>query len=101
MASQPRSTSSIPIISAATTNMSSQIPVFSKKSDNPSNPGKKATFVAESAPSTKMTTSVPILVSNNEILSMFQQVQQQMLDQQKMNQRLLREMETLRAEKNK
>ncbi|KAD4585878.1 hypothetical protein E3N88_23479 [Mikania micrantha] len=101
MASQPRSTSSLPIVSAATTNVSSQIPVFSKKSDNPSNPGKKATFVSESAPSTKMTTSVPILVSNNEILSMFQQVQQQMLDQQKMNQRLLREMETLRAEKNK
>ncbi|KAD3640093.1 hypothetical protein E3N88_29316 [Mikania micrantha] len=101
MASQPRSTSLLPIISATTTNVPSQIPVFSKKSDNPSNPGKKATFVAESAPSTKMTTSVPILVSNNEILSMFHQVQQQMLDQQKMNQRLLREMETLRAEKNK
>ncbi|KAD7478294.1 hypothetical protein E3N88_01430 [Mikania micrantha] len=98
MASQPRSTSSLPIVSATTTNVSSQIPVFSKKPDNS---GKKTTFVAENAPTTRMTTSAPILVSTNDILSMFQQVQQQMMDQQKMNQRLLREMETLRAEKNK
>ncbi|KAD5961644.1 hypothetical protein E3N88_13117 [Mikania micrantha] len=68
MASQPRSTSSLPIISAATTNVSSQIAVFSKKSDNPGNPGKKTTFAAESVPSTRTTTSAQILVSNNDVL---------------------------------
>ncbi|KAL8231265.1 hypothetical protein R6Q57_001043 [Mikania cordata] len=48
-----------------------------------------------------MTTTAPILVSKNDILCMFQQVQQQMIDQQWMNQRLIREMENLKAEKNK
>ncbi|KAD5802550.1 hypothetical protein E3N88_13910 [Mikania micrantha] len=72
MASQPRSTSSLPIVSAATTNMPLQIPVFTKKPDNS---GKKTTFVAESVPSTRMTTTAPILVSNNDILSMFQQAE--------------------------
>ncbi|KAL8241770.1 hypothetical protein R6Q59_012072, partial [Mikania micrantha] len=70
MASQPRSTSSLPIVSATTTNVSSQIPVFTKK---PESSGKKTTFVAASTPSTKMTTSTPILISNDDILNMFQQ----------------------------
>ncbi|KAD4180068.1 hypothetical protein E3N88_28659 [Mikania micrantha] len=98
MASQPRSTSALPTVSATITNVPSQIPVFTKKSDNS---GKKTNFVVESIPSTRMTTTAPILVSNNDILSMFQQVQQQMKDQQWMNQRLIREMESLKAEKNK
>ncbi|KAD4180491.1 hypothetical protein E3N88_29082 [Mikania micrantha] len=98
MASQPRSTSALPTFSAAATNVSLQIPVFTKK---PENPGKKTTFVAESVPLRRMTTTAPVVFSNNDILSMFQQVQQQMIDQQRMNPRLLREMESLKAEKNK
>ncbi|KAL8255929.1 hypothetical protein R6Q59_030996 [Mikania micrantha] len=70
MASQPRSTSALPTISAATTNVSSQIPVFANK---PENPRKKTTFEAESVPSTRMTTTAHVLVSNNDILNMFQQ----------------------------
>ncbi|KAD7116748.1 hypothetical protein E3N88_04016 [Mikania micrantha] len=55
MASQLRSTSSLPTISAATTNMPSQIPVFTKKPDNS---GKKTTFVAEStAPNDRSATN--------------------------------------------
>ncbi|KAD4981719.1 hypothetical protein E3N88_18390 [Mikania micrantha] len=80
MASQPRSTSALPTVSTTTTNVSLQIPVFTKK---PENPGKKTIFVAESVPSTRITTTAP------------------MIDQQQMNQRLLREMESLKAEKNK
>ena len=72
--------------------------VFQKKDENPA---RKTTFASDTIPPSKTSTTPPVMISNSELFSVFQQVKVQMEQQQKTNQVLLREVEILKSERNK